>query len=169
MNKNEIKDMILQEAKYIKSLLTEKKELEKKIEEIENDKNENISKSTSLTTKKSTPQRLKKSKEIEETTGKGQGVNRRASHKGKSGENLKLEEAQILQLRKAIRKTIYENYGVQLYTLKVKHDNGTVNLKTSASSEEEAIKTIMNVEGCPRRAILSVKLTNPSKKLQQKE
>lgn len=39
----------------------------------------------------------------------------------------------------------------------VKHDNGQVRFKVFASSEEEAKKLIMLAEGCPERAIKSLK------------
>jgi hypothetical protein len=52
-----------------------------------------------------------------------------------------------------------EEMGVNEYILTVKHDKGTVNLKTTASSEDAAKKKIMAAEGCPESAITSVKLT----------
>ena len=56
-------------------------------------------------------------------------------------------------------KKINEQMGVDEYTLKVKHDKGTVNIKTTASSEEAAIGNVMKAENCPRGAILSVSKT----------
>jgi hypothetical protein len=56
-------------------------------------------------------------------------------------------------------KNINEQMGVDEYNLKVKHDNGTVNIKTTASSEEAAIGNVMKAENCPRGAILSVSKT----------
>jgi hypothetical protein len=53
--------------------------------------------------------------EIEETTGKGLGVQHRASHKGETGEKLKVEdnlEEGVELLRKAIRKQLYESYQI---------------------------------------------------------
>lgn len=70
MKKEELKSIILEEAKNIKKLIEEKKEIEKSLEKLNKD-NEC---------------------EIEETTGKGHGINRRASHKGEIGKTLKKEE-----------------------------------------------------------------------------
>lgn len=39
------------------------------------------------------------------------------------------------------------------YRLTLKHDNGTVTLNVSASSEDAAITQVMTVELCPRSAI----------------
>lgn len=61
-------------------------------------------------------------------------------------------------------KNMNEQIGVDEYTLKVKHDNGTVNIKTTASSEEAAIGNIMKAENCPRSAIISV---NKTKKISE--
>jgi hypothetical protein len=52
-----------------------------------------------------------------------------------------------------------ESTDLKHYTLKVKHDNGKVNLKTTASSEKEAKEKIMKAEGCPESAIISCKET----------
>ena len=41
----------------------------------------------------------------------------------------------------------------QEYKFRVSHDNGSVILKTKASSEEAAINIIMKAEGCPKRAL----------------
>lgn len=43
------------------------------------------------------------------------------------------------------------------YTLTVKHDNGKKKIKTTASSEAEAKKKIMNYEKCPESAIIDCK------------
>jgi hypothetical protein len=45
---------------------------------------------------------------------------------------------------------------VHRYLVRVKHDNGIVNIKTTATSEEWARKVVMKAEGCPERAIISV-------------
>jgi hypothetical protein len=42
------------------------------------------------------------------------------------------------------------------YRLTVRHDNGTVNIETQASSEDAAVQAIMNAERCPRRSITEV-------------
>jgi len=52
-----------------------------------------------------------------------------------------------------------ESTDLKHYTLKVKHDNGKVNLKTTASSEKEAKEKITKAEGCPESAIISCKET----------
>jgi len=75
MKKSELKNIILQEAIYIKNLVQEKKKIEEALKKLE----------------KETPFE-EDEKEMDETTGKGQGVNRRASHKGEIGATLKKEE-----------------------------------------------------------------------------
>lgn len=72
MKKEDLKKIILEEAIYIKNLIEEKKKIESKLKKIKDDDYFDES-------------------EIEETTGKGQGVNRRASHKGEIGKKLKKE------------------------------------------------------------------------------
>jgi len=49
-----------------------------------------------------------------------------------------------------------EKFEVNQYVLTVKHDNGTVKIRTSGSSESAAIEKVMSSEGCPRRAITKV-------------
>ena len=73
MKKEDLKKIIFEEAVYVKNLIEEKKKIEKKLKKFEDDTSCDES-------------------EIEETTGKGQGVNRRASHKGEIGKKLKKEE-----------------------------------------------------------------------------
>lgn len=46
---------------------------------------------------------------------------------------------------------------MNIYILTLKHDNGTIRIKTSASSEEAAISKVMAAELCPRSAIKSIK------------
>ena len=41
------------------------------------------------------------------------------------------------------------------YAVRVKHDHGFINLTVHAQGREAAILTVMNAEGCPRRAIVS--------------
>jgi len=43
------------------------------------------------------------------------------------------------------------------YILTVKHDNGTMKIKTFASSRQSARHIIMAAEGCPERAIINIK------------
>lgn len=47
---------------------------------------------------------------------------------------------------------------VNEYIVTVKHDNGTIKIKTTASSEEEAKNVVIKAEGCPESSILDVKL-----------
>ena len=67
------------------------------------------------------------------------------------GENLYIEEVSVCP-----------NCGVSLvkewkwYCAKLKHDNGLINIHTFAYTEEGAIKMIMEAEGCPRNAIVSI-------------
>ena len=61
-------------------------------------------------------------------------------------------------------KKVNEEIGMAEYVLTVKHDNGTTNIKTTASSEDAAKKKIMAAEGCPETAITSIKMT---KKLEE--
>lgn len=42
------------------------------------------------------------------------------------------------------------------YVLHLKHDHGAFRIKTAASSEESAIRIVMNAEGCPRSAITKI-------------
>lgn len=80
MKKSELKNIILQEAIYIKNLVEEKKQIEetlKKIEEGAPFEEEG---------------KEEEGKEVEETTGKGLGVQHRASHKGELGKRLKVED-----------------------------------------------------------------------------
>jgi hypothetical protein len=72
MKKEDLKKIIFEEAVYVKNLIEEKKKIENKLKKIEDGASCDES-------------------EIEETTGKGQGVNRRASHKGDVGKKLKKE------------------------------------------------------------------------------
>ena len=56
-------------------------------------------------------------------------------------------------------KTINEesDSSVKKYAVKVKYDNGTKIIKTSASSEDVARAKVCNAEGCPESAIISTK------------
>lgn len=42
---------------------------------------------------------------------------------------------------------------IKTYILELSHDKGKATIQVTANSEEEAITRVMNVEGCPRRAI----------------
>jgi len=67
------------------------------------------------------------------------------------GEFLKLYKKNMFE---SIKKS---NNGFKLYTVKVKHDDGTTNIVTAASSEKSAKEIVMNAEGCPECAIISIK------------
>jgi len=108
MKKSELIQMIKEEHKYIKNLLEqkerienllkEKAEIEKQLDEIECSENPEDG-----------------APEVDETIGKGLGVNRRASHQGEAGERLKVEEEKIQEsaIRKTIRKQLFESYGLK--------------------------------------------------------
>lgn len=44
-----------------------------------------------------------------------------------------------------------------IYRVKVKHDNGVINIDTNAAHRDAAIRTIMAAERCPERSIISVR------------
>lgn len=50
---------------------------------------------------------------------------------------------------------------MKTYRVKVKHDNGTVNLTVTAPTRERAISQVMAAEKCPERAILAATPTGP--------
>lgn len=43
------------------------------------------------------------------------------------------------------------------FTLELEHDNGKINISVYAKNYQSAIKQVINAEGCPESAILSVK------------
>jgi len=43
------------------------------------------------------------------------------------------------------------------YIVSVKHDKGTIRIRTSGSTIEDAKKKIMEYEGCPESAITSIR------------
>ena len=43
------------------------------------------------------------------------------------------------------------------FKLKLRHDNGVINILLNAVDEQSAIEYTMNHEKCPRQAIISVK------------
>jgi len=45
---------------------------------------------------------------------------------------------------------------VKYYIAKIKHDNGNLYVKTTASSKENAIGNICSIEHCPKRSIQSI-------------
>jgi len=49
-----------------------------------------------------------------------------------------------------------DDFEVNLYKVKVKHDGGIINITTAASSEDGAKEIIMKAEGCAECAILSI-------------
>ena len=172
MTKSELKALILKEAIYIKNLVEEKVKIQKTLKEMEG--------------------------EVDETTGKGLGVQHRASHKGEVGKQLKVEdnaeemdemmglgksvshqvgknttnpvyksrekrgyvnedEQKIRSFVKTLLKETYAKEELQKYAVKVKHDKGTTTIVTMASSEDAAKENVIKSEGCPERAIISVK------------
>ena len=46
---------------------------------------------------------------------------------------------------------------MQTFVIKLKHDKGTVKIKTVARNEENAVYKVMQAEGCPFTAIKSIK------------
>ena len=46
---------------------------------------------------------------------------------------------------------------MKTYKLTLKHDTGTTDVRLHAKNKEGAIKRIMNLEGCPKRAIIKIK------------
>lgn len=50
---------------------------------------------------------------------------------------------------------------VSKYRVTVKHDHGTAQIVTAASSEQEARIIVMKSEGCPPQAITKVKQLKP--------
>lgn len=49
------------------------------------------------------------------------------------------------------------------YKARLQHDRGRVTIYTTATSEEQARRSICNAERCPERAILSVELVKAYK------
>ena len=47
------------------------------------------------------------------------------------------------------------------YKARLQHDHGRVTIYTTATSEQQARKSIQNAERCPERAILSVQQLKP--------
>lgn len=47
---------------------------------------------------------------------------------------------------------------MNLYKIILKHDNSKITITTTASNEEQAVKTICKSEKCPERAILKIKM-----------
>ena len=45
------------------------------------------------------------------------------------------------------------------YRVTVKHDAGTVHIRTPDTSRRGAIETVMRAEGCPRNAVVAAKNT----------
>lgn len=63
----------------------------------------------------------------------------------------------LQELKSMIISKLNEEFEVKKFLVRVKHDNGIVRITTTASSEDAAKQKIMSAEGCPERAILSVK------------
>lgn len=49
------------------------------------------------------------------------------------------------------------NMQFKKYVVSLKHDNGTVNIKTVATSEKTAKENVLNAENAPASAVISVK------------
>lgn len=47
---------------------------------------------------------------------------------------------------------------MNIYKVKLKHDKGVFTLTINGSSEEQIKQAVMNMEKCPERAIISIKL-----------
>jgi len=47
------------------------------------------------------------------------------------------------------------------YKARLQHDNGRVTIYTTATSEEQARRSICNAERCPERAILTLEMLKP--------
>jgi hypothetical protein len=115
MKKQELKKIILEEVKYVQNLLKEKKDIENRLNNFNDDDFENFfdtyddafnglnhghtdklggtsSKDFWTDNRKEKEFNNMTNDEIEEITGKGQAVNRRSSHKGEIGRSLKKEE-----------------------------------------------------------------------------
>lgn len=63
----------------------------------------------------------------------------------------------IQELKSMIISKLNEEFKVKKFLVRVKHDGGVIRITTTASSEDAAKQKIMSSEGCPERAILSVK------------
>jgi hypothetical protein len=48
-------------------------------------------------------------------------------------------------------------FGIGIYAVTLKHDKGKVTIRTNATSEEHAIRNVLEFERAPRSAVLSVK------------
>jgi hypothetical protein len=48
-------------------------------------------------------------------------------------------------------------YEIALYTVKLKHDKGTVSFTTSANTHESAKNIVCSIERAPESAVISVK------------
>jgi len=121
MKTEELKQIILKEAIYIKNLIEEKKQIEEALKNLEEGKkieDEGVGIGKSLANKKSVnkrlddPHRLKEEEEavedesLDEVTGIGLGVSKRAENRRDE-----LNESIIL-CRKAVREQLYESYGL---------------------------------------------------------
>lgn len=73
---------------------------------------------------------------------------------GSYWDNMSKENPELLDKKLNL---IKEEQKLKKYTLTVKHDKGTKKIKTTASSEAEAKKKIMNYEKCPESAIIDCK------------
>ena len=76
---------------------------------------------------------------------------------GSYWDNMSKKNPELLDKKLNSIKSIKEEQKLKNYTLTVKHDKGKKKIKTTASSEAEAKKKIMNYEKCPESAIIDCK------------
>jgi hypothetical protein len=62
---------------------------------------------------------------------------------------------------------IDENFQIDEYKVKVKHDDGIITIRTTASSEDAAKEKIMAAENCPKSAILNVEKVSKITKIKE--
>lgn len=122
MKKEELRNIILEEAKKIKSLFEEKKQIEEALEELKSEnpelEDEGLTVSKNLSAKKSIPKRLddphrlKEEEEIEEIMGVSQSVKRRADRIQDTEKEIGIREESVL--RKFIRTSLLESYKIKI-------------------------------------------------------
>lgn len=172
MNQKELREMILQEAMHIKTLVEEKKQIEKKLSDSKEVKEISTHvKGVGKDITKNNPvhnSRVEKGHaipqvnedDIDEYSGshtmlsmQGRAGNRKDSYKKRK---LRDEAPEIKALRETIKKYLMEAFTVDKFIVKVKHDNGIIKIETTASDEEAAKEKVMKAEDCPKSAIVSV-------------
>ena len=108
MEKSLLKSIILQEAMYVKNLLEEKKQIEEELSKLNDEIPE---------------------EEVDETTGKGLGLQHRASHHGEIGDNLKVEETKEVDEMLGLSHTASHQAGKKTTNpvYKKRKENGYIN------------------------------------------